>query len=144
MNQSLCTLARELPNLSLVGYWWHYVFPDAIRQVMAERLAMLPLNKQIGFFSDAYCIEWTYGKILMVRKLLAQVLAGKVSLGQYTWDEAVDIASELCKAFRDSSVEQPRGGKMGWLPTLLGAARPAMAQVVDRWIRFAGAAGKAA
>ena len=25
-----------------------------IRQVMAERLEMLPLNKQIGFFSDAF------------------------------------------------------------------------------------------
>jgi glucuronate isomerase len=94
-NQSLCTLARELPNLSLVGYWWHNFFPDAIRQVMAERLEMLPLNKQIGFFSDAYCIEWTYGKILMVRKLLAQVLAGKVALGQYTFDEAVGIARAI-------------------------------------------------
>jgi len=94
-NQSLCTLARELPNLSLVGYWWHNFFPDAIRQVMAERLEMLPLNKQIGFFSDAYCSEWTYGKIQMVRKLLAQVLAGKVALGQYTFDEAVGIARAI-------------------------------------------------
>jgi hypothetical protein len=43
-NQSLCTLARELPNLSLAGYWWHNFFPDVIRQVIAERLDMLPLN----------------------------------------------------------------------------------------------------
>src|SRR5207248_8456247 len=35
-NQSLCTLARELPNLSLAGYWWHNFFPDAIRQVLAQ------------------------------------------------------------------------------------------------------------
>ena len=28
----------------------------------------------------------------MVRKLFAQVLAGKVALGQYTLDEAVEIA----------------------------------------------------
>jgi fructose/tagatose bisphosphate aldolase len=56
----------------------------------------------------------------------------------------INVASELCKAFRDSYAEQHRNGKMGWLPTLLGAARPAMAQVVDRWIRLAGAAGKAA
>ena len=57
-NQSLCTLARELPNFSLAGYWWHNFFPDTIRQVMAERLDMLPVNKQVGFFSDAYCVEW--------------------------------------------------------------------------------------
>jgi len=92
-NQSLCTLARELPNLSLAGYWWHNFFPDAIRQVMAERLEMLPLNKQIGFFSDAYCVEWAYGKMLLVRKLLAGVLADKIALGQYSFDEAVSIAA---------------------------------------------------
>ena len=49
-NQSLCTLARELPNFSLAGYWWHNFFPDIIRQVIAERLDMLPVNKQVGFF----------------------------------------------------------------------------------------------
>src|SRR6266513_2141501 len=27
-NQSLCTLARELPNLTLSGYRWHNFFPD--------------------------------------------------------------------------------------------------------------------
>ena len=55
-NQSLCTLARELPNFSLAGYWWHNFFPDIIRQIIGERLDMLPANKQIGFFSDAYCV----------------------------------------------------------------------------------------
>ena len=77
-NQSLCTLARELPNFSLAGYWWHNFFPDIIRQVIAERLDMLPVNKQVGFFSDAYCVEWAYGKALLVRKQLARVLADKI------------------------------------------------------------------
>ncbi len=27
-NQSMCTLVRELPNLSLAGYWWHNFFPS--------------------------------------------------------------------------------------------------------------------
>ena len=60
--QGLCSLARELPNLSLAGYWWHNFFPGAIRQVIEERLDMLPVNKQVGFFSDAYCVEWAYAK----------------------------------------------------------------------------------
>ncbi len=77
-NQSLCTLARELPNFSLAGYWWHNFFPDIIRQVIAERLDMLPVNKQVGFFSDAYCVEWAYGKAVLVRKQLARVLADKI------------------------------------------------------------------
>lgn len=91
-NQSLCSLARELPNLSLAGYWWHNFFPDAIRQIIAERLDMLPLNKQIGFFSDAYCVEWTYGKAVLVRKQLARVLAEKIGQTQFTFDEAVGVA----------------------------------------------------
>jgi len=55
----------------------------------------------------------------------------------------INIASELCRAFRDTYSEQHRGGKMGWLPTVLGAARPAIAKVVERWIALSGAAGKA-
>jgi len=94
-NQSLCIMARELPNLSLAGYWWHNFFPSVIRQVMAERLDMLPVNKQVGFFSDAYAIEWTYGKALLVRKQMAQVLAGKIKQGQYSRDEAIAVARAI-------------------------------------------------
>ena len=91
-NQAMCTLARELPNLSLCGYWWHNFFPGAIAEVMAERLEMLPLNKQVGFFSDAYCVEWTYGKARIVREVMARVLASFVDRGQYSLGDAVRIA----------------------------------------------------
>jgi len=94
-NQSLCTLARELPNFSLAGYWWHNFFPEAICQVMSERLDMLPANKQVGFFSDAYCVEWSYGKAVLVRKQMARVLAGKIEQGQYSRDEAQAIARTI-------------------------------------------------
>ena len=94
-NQSLCTLARELPNFSLAGCWWHNFFPRAIRQVISERLDMLPLNKQIGFFSDAYCVDWTYAKLTIVRKQLAQVFARKIAQGQYTLDDALYIARQI-------------------------------------------------
>ena len=94
-NQSLCTFARELPNFSLAGYWWHNFFPDAIRQVMTERLEMLPLNKQAGFFSDAYCVEWSYGKLWLVRKILARLLAEKIELGVFSFQDAVSIARSV-------------------------------------------------
>lgn len=94
-NQSLCTLARELPNLSVAGYWWHNFFPSAIRQIMEERLDMLPVNKQVGFLSDAYCVEWTYGKARLVRRQLAEVLGAKVRQGQYTRDDALSVARAI-------------------------------------------------
>jgi glucuronate isomerase len=110
-NQSLCTLARELPNFSLAGYWWHNFFPDAIRQVMAERLDMLPVNKQVGFFSDAYCVEWTYAKAILVRKQLASVLAQKVSQGQYSIEDALGVARAILFASPQSLLHlAPRTG----------------------------------
>ena len=94
-NQSLCTLCRELPNLCLAGYWWHNFFPNSIAQIIDERLDMLPTNRQIGFFSDAYCLEWLYAKSKLVRMELAEVLTNRVKRGQYTLDGAVEIARKL-------------------------------------------------
>ena len=91
-NQAMCTLARELPNFSLAGYWWHNFFPDTIAQVMRERLEMVPSNKQVGFFSDAYCVEWSFAKAFMVRKILARALAERIELGQFDLDSALDFA----------------------------------------------------
>jgi hypothetical protein len=94
-NQTLCTMCRELPNFSLAGFWWHNFFPAAIRHVMAERLDMVPVNKQVGFFSDAYVVEWAYAKAIIVRKQMARVLAEKVGQGQYTADDALRVAREI-------------------------------------------------
>jgi len=94
-NQTLCSLARELPNLSLAGFWWHNFYATTICQVLAERLEMLPTNKQMGFFSDAYCLEWAYGKAILVRKMMAKVLAQKIADGQYTQDDALKIARAI-------------------------------------------------
>jgi hypothetical protein len=94
-NQALCTLARELPNLSLAGYWWHNFFPDTIVQVIRERLEMLPTNKQVGFFSDAYCVEWAFAKAVLVRRQMARVLAEKVDQGQYSVEDALAIARAI-------------------------------------------------
>ncbi len=94
-NQSMCTLARELPNLSLAGFWWHNFFPDAIAQVMRERLEMVPSNKQVGFFSDAYCAEWTYAKARLVRRIMARVLAERIELGQFDRARALAFARAI-------------------------------------------------
>jgi len=94
-NQALCTLARELPNFSLAGYWWHNFFPSFIERIMSERLDMLSTAKQIGFFSDAYTMEWSYAKAVIVRKSLARVLAARVAEGRHDRKTAERIAREL-------------------------------------------------
>jgi hypothetical protein len=56
---------------------------------------MLPTNKQIGFFSDAYCVEWTYAKSVIVRKQMARVLADKIEQEQYSFTEALVVAAAI-------------------------------------------------
>jgi ketose-bisphosphate aldolase len=55
----------------------------------------------------------------------------------------INVASELCKAFRDVYAEEHANGKAGWLPTILGATKARMAEVMARWFKLSGAAGKA-
>jgi hypothetical protein len=59
---------------------------------MRERLERVPANKQIGFFSDAYCVEWSFAKAVLVRKFLARVLAERIELGQFDLEGAVRFA----------------------------------------------------
>jgi hypothetical protein len=94
-NQTLCTFARELPNLSLIGFWWHNFFPPFMKRILHERLDMLPVNKQIGFFTDAYCADWSYAKSVMIRRILAEVLAEKIARGQYDKELALTVAHAI-------------------------------------------------
>lgn len=94
-NQTMCTLSRELPNVSMAGYWWHNFFPLSIRKVMGERLDMIAANKQLGFFSDAYCADWVYAKAFIVKKQIAEVLAEKIEQGQYTEEQALYVARQI-------------------------------------------------
>lgn len=94
-NQALCTLARELPNLTLVGAWWHTFYPRILRALIEERLDMLPMNRHIAFFSDAYCVEWAYAKAFLVRQQMAAVLQAKIEQGQYDLSLAEAVAREV-------------------------------------------------
>jgi tagatose 1,6-diphosphate aldolase GatY/KbaY len=62
-----------------------------------------------------------------------------VSLGM----AKINVASELCKAFRDSYATEHASGKLGWLPTSLASAKKPMAEVMAKWFALTGAAGKA-
>lgn len=62
-----------------------------------------------------------------------------VSLGM----AKINVASELCKAFRDSYAAEHANGKIGWLPSTLAAARKPTAEVMVKWFKLAGAEGKA-
>lgn len=94
-DQAWCTLARELPNLQLDGFWWHNFFPVHIKQVMNDRIDMLPTNKQGGFFTDAYCMDWAYAKAKLIKQMYAEVFAAKIEEGEYDYDTALQVAKQI-------------------------------------------------
>jgi len=96
-NQGICSLARQYTNLSVAGYWWHSFFPAFIERAIEERLDMLSSRSQIGFFSDAYCLEWQYAKAVIVRRLLARALAKKVDSGQYSEELALRVGRQILR-----------------------------------------------
>lgn len=87
--------AKHFPNIFVVGYWWHILYPYYIKKAIQTRLETVPLNKINGFFSDAYHSEWCYPKIKMVKDILAEVLAEKIIGGYYTEKMAINIAEKI-------------------------------------------------
>jgi hypothetical protein len=94
-NHAVCSVIRETPNCYVDGYWWHCFFPSIMEHQLKLRLEMLPINKQIGFFSDAYCADWQYGKLTLVKKVTADVLGEKIDKGYYSFSDAEEIARAL-------------------------------------------------
>ncbi|MDH7601461.1 MAG: hypothetical protein QHI38_04860 [Armatimonadota bacterium] len=88
----LAVVARSCPNVVLSGAWWYLAFPSSIRRVLRERIEMLPMTKCCGFFSDAQCVEWIYGRAKLFRKELAVVLSQLASEGYLSRDDALKLA----------------------------------------------------
>jgi hypothetical protein len=40
-------------------------------------------------------VEWCYAKAMIVRKQMAVVLAEKIAQGQYTFEDAINVAREI-------------------------------------------------
>lgn len=93
--QDLAILAKHIPNISVAGYWWHTLYPFYIRKSLETRLDMVPLNKIIGFFSDAYHAEWCYPKLKMVKEILLEILLERIAKGWYDVDMALEIVNKL-------------------------------------------------
>lgn len=94
-SHELTVMAKNYPNVYLDGYWWYCFFPESIMQHMLERIQLLPMGKICGFFSDAYVLEWIYGKSALVRKLTADVLNHMVKKGFYTVEVAREVAEHV-------------------------------------------------
>lgn len=92
MSHEAAVLARNYPNLWLSGAWWQGFTPSTLSEFFRDRLEMLPMNKWNAFYSDAYCVEWIYGKVTLSRNRLAISLAEIVEEGLIERDMMGDLA----------------------------------------------------
>lgn len=91
----VAVLARQFPNVYASGYWWHNFFPPTIETIIGQRVQMAPMTKVGGFLCDAYYVEWTYGKLQVVKKAMAAALARLVQAGYYEEDELPPILHQI-------------------------------------------------
>ncbi len=92
-NQELASYSWIFPNVVTSGHWWYSNIPCHIEHDLRARLQAVPKTKQIGYYSDAYKLEFVLPKFNMYRRILAQVLAEDfVKPGVYTAERALDCA----------------------------------------------------
>ncbi len=95
MMHDICVLARQFPNVSTSGYWWHSFVPSLIEKAVALRVQIAPMTKFTGFLCDAYYAEWSYGKLQLVKKAMAAALARLVETGLLEEDRLPELLQQI-------------------------------------------------
>src|SRR5262249_61126799 len=70
------------PNVFPMGHWWYSNVPAFIAHDLQARVQALPKTKLLGYYSDAYKLEFIAPKFNMYRRILADVLAQEVIGGR--------------------------------------------------------------
>ncbi len=73
-NQELASYSWIFPNVVTSGHWWYSNIPAYIEQDCRARLQAVPKTKQIGYYSDAYKLEFILPKYNMYRRILSRIL----------------------------------------------------------------------
>lgn len=97
-NQELVAYSWIFPNVVTNGHWWYSNIPTYIRRDLTERLQAVPKTKQVGYYSDAYKLEFVLPKYSMYRRILAETLADEfVRPGRLSESEAVALGTRLLR-----------------------------------------------
>lgn len=97
-NQELVSYAWIFPNVVTNGHWWYSNIPTYITTDCRARLEAVPRNKQVGYYSDMYKLEFAWPKFQMYRTVLANVLAEDFVIGR-KWSEtaALDLGRQVLR-----------------------------------------------
>jgi glucuronate isomerase len=89
-NQELVSYAWIFPNVVTNGHWWYSNTPAYIEHDAAARLEAVPQTKQIGYYSDAYKLEFCLPKFGMYKRILAKLLAERFVV-ERGWSEQQSV-----------------------------------------------------
>jgi glucuronate isomerase len=93
-NLDAAQAARIYPNVHLGGLWWYNFRQSTYADALQVRVEAVPAEKSAIVASDARCIEWCYGKILLVKWLVADFLHQTVNRGWLSKGDALWVARE--------------------------------------------------
>ncbi|MEZ6058435.1 MAG: glucuronate isomerase [Planctomycetaceae bacterium] len=97
-NQELVSYSWIFPNVVTNGHWWYSNIPTYIEADTRSRLEAVPRNKQVGYYSDMYKLEFALPKFRMYRRILAQVLATDFVIGRgWSEDRALDFGRQVLR-----------------------------------------------
>ncbi len=107
-NQELVSYAWIFPNVITNGHWWYSNTPSFIARDAAARLEAVPRTKQIGYYSDAYKLEFVWPKFDMYRQILAGILADHF-VGNCGWNEerAIELGRQVLRDNVDELFPRP-------------------------------------
>lgn len=93
-NLDVVQAAWNFANVHVGGMWWYNFRASTYTQSMQYRLEALSPLKSSLIVSDARCIEWTYGKLLIVKQLLARFLDEQIKDEWLSREDALALAAE--------------------------------------------------
>lgn len=96
-------------NVFPSGHWWYSNQPTDIARELERRLNAVPWTKCIGYYSDAYYLEFVFPKFRMYKFELAKALAARIEISQVHPNMSplsVDGALELAHAFLIGNLER--------------------------------------
>jgi len=80
------------PNVVPMGHWWYSNIPSYIAADLKARLEAVPKTKQVGYYSDAYKLEFVLPKFNMYRRVLAETLADAIRGRGWSGHQALEVA----------------------------------------------------